>query len=139
MLHPRILALALLSRTLSNLKGVAILTERGLAVEARTLARCCYENLFMVGNACLEGLCEWMTTPSIYRRAFKTMARRRRCSKIGGSEFKSHFSNVPEEAARHWLYEHWDTHRIARFEPPRVCRRLFGLSYAAIAGASSMA
>ena len=55
MLHPRILALALLSRTLSNLKGVAILTERGLAVEARTLARCCYENLFMVGNACLEG------------------------------------------------------------------------------------
>ena len=20
---------------------------------------------------------------------------------------QSHFSNVPEEAARHWLYEHW--------------------------------
>ena len=26
-----------------------------------------------------------------------------------------------------------------RFEPPRLCRRPFGLSYAAIAGASSMA
>lgn len=30
-------------------------------------------------------------------------------------------------------------YRHVRLEPPRVCRRPFGLSYAAIAGASSMA
>jgi ABC-type Fe3+/spermidine/putrescine transport system ATPase subunit len=56
MTDPKILVLALLSRTLHNLKGVAILTQHRLAVEARVLARCCYENLFMVGGLHAEGV-----------------------------------------------------------------------------------
>jgi len=55
MTHPNILAVALLSRTLANLKGVIALTKQGLAVEARVLARCCYENMFTVGGLYAEG------------------------------------------------------------------------------------
>jgi hypothetical protein len=45
MTHPKILALALLSRTLANLKGVIELVNKNLAVEARVIARCCFENM----------------------------------------------------------------------------------------------
>jgi hypothetical protein len=55
MTHPKILALALLSRTLANLKGVVVLTKQRLAVEARVLARCCYENMFTIGGLHAEG------------------------------------------------------------------------------------
>jgi hypothetical protein len=44
----KILALALLCRTFMNLKGVIAVAKEGLAVEARTLARSCYENMFLV-------------------------------------------------------------------------------------------
>jgi hypothetical protein len=55
MTEPRILALALLGRTLQNFKGCILLTQANLAVEARVLARCCYENMFMVGGLYAEG------------------------------------------------------------------------------------
>jgi hypothetical protein len=38
------LALALLCRTYMNLKGVIAVAQEGLVVEARTLARSCFEN-----------------------------------------------------------------------------------------------
>jgi hypothetical protein len=56
MTEPKILALALLGRTLQNFKGCILLTKAKLAVEARVLARCCYENMFMVGELHTEGV-----------------------------------------------------------------------------------
>lgn len=53
--HPKLLALTLLCRTLTNFKGVVILTRERLPVEARVLARCCYENMIMVGGLSAEG------------------------------------------------------------------------------------
>jgi Family of unknown function (DUF5677) len=53
--HPNLLAVALLCRTLTNFKGVVILTRERLIVEARVLTRCCYENMFMVGGLFAEG------------------------------------------------------------------------------------
>ena len=50
MTEPNVLALALLGRTLQNFKGVVMLIREKLSVEARVLARCCYENMFMVGG-----------------------------------------------------------------------------------------
>jgi hypothetical protein len=41
--HPNLLALTLLCRTVHNFKGVVVLTRERLLVEARVLARCCYE------------------------------------------------------------------------------------------------
>jgi hypothetical protein len=53
--EPKLLALALLSRTLANFKGVTVLTRERLVVEARVLTRCCYENMFMIGGLHAEG------------------------------------------------------------------------------------
>jgi Family of unknown function (DUF5677) len=46
---PKVLSLALLSRTLTNFKGTVTLLREGLVVEARTLTRCCLENLIYIG------------------------------------------------------------------------------------------
>jgi Family of unknown function (DUF5677) len=46
---PKVLALALLSRTLTNFKGTVVMLQQELVVEARTLARCCLENLIYIG------------------------------------------------------------------------------------------
>jgi Family of unknown function (DUF5677) len=53
--EPRVLAIMLLSRTLSNFKGVFALIEIGLVVEARVLVRCCFENAFWVAGLCTQG------------------------------------------------------------------------------------
>jgi hypothetical protein len=42
------LAVLLLSRTLSNLQGTVHLLSADRVVEARTVARCCFENLFYI-------------------------------------------------------------------------------------------
>ncbi len=42
---PKIVSLALLSRTISNFKGAILMVREGLLIEARTLTRSCYENL----------------------------------------------------------------------------------------------
>jgi Family of unknown function (DUF5677) len=51
----KVLALALLARTLSNLMGTLALLREKRIVEARTIARCCYENLFWVVGLIEEG------------------------------------------------------------------------------------
>lgn len=54
--EPKLLALALLCRSLQNFKGVILLIKEKLAVEARVLGRCVYENMFMVGGLHREGV-----------------------------------------------------------------------------------
>jgi hypothetical protein len=52
---PKIIALALLSRTITNFKGVTIMLREGLEAEARTLTRCCFENLIYIGALHKDG------------------------------------------------------------------------------------
>ncbi|NYH26248.1 DUF5677 domain-containing protein [Paraburkholderia bryophila] len=52
---PKVLAATLLVRTTSNFKGAMVLAREGLVVESRTLVRCCFENLFWLGNLLKEG------------------------------------------------------------------------------------
>jgi hypothetical protein len=47
---PKVIALALLSRSLGHFKATSRLLEIGLTVEARTLTRRIFENLFMQGG-----------------------------------------------------------------------------------------
>ncbi len=42
---PKIVSLALLCRTISNFRGAIVMVREGHVIEARVLARCCYENL----------------------------------------------------------------------------------------------
>jgi hypothetical protein len=51
---PRVIALALLSRSLGHFRGIFRMLEMGSITEARTLTRCIFENLFMQG-ALVEG------------------------------------------------------------------------------------
>lgn len=52
---PKVLAATLLVRTISNFKGAMALAREGLVVESRTLVRCCFENLFWLGNLLADG------------------------------------------------------------------------------------
>jgi hypothetical protein len=47
--------LALLCRTVGNFKGVLALAKVGLVVEARTLTRSCYENLYCIAALIEQG------------------------------------------------------------------------------------
>jgi len=53
--EPKILSLALLCRTMGNFKGVIALTKETLVVEARTLTRSCYENLYCMAALIEQG------------------------------------------------------------------------------------
>ncbi len=44
-----LLVLLLFARTLSAFQGAAIMAERGMIIEARTLARSCFESVFVLG------------------------------------------------------------------------------------------
>ena len=52
---PKVIALILLARTLSNLDAAVLLVEKGFDVEARTVTRCAYENLFYVAALAKKG------------------------------------------------------------------------------------
>jgi hypothetical protein len=52
---PKVIALALLSRSLGHLRAVCRLLEIGSIVEARTVTRCIFENLFMQGGLAEQG------------------------------------------------------------------------------------
>jgi hypothetical protein len=52
---PSVIALTLLCRTLSHVEGTVAMIDRGLIVEARTLTRCCYENLIWIDGLAKEG------------------------------------------------------------------------------------
>ena len=52
---PQFLALMLLARTASNLKAALILLDSGQIVEARTITRCCLENLYWVVGLAEDG------------------------------------------------------------------------------------
>src|SRR5947207_11311346 len=51
----KILSLALLCRTVGNFKGVVACARENLVVEARTLTRSCYENLYCMAALIEQG------------------------------------------------------------------------------------
>lgn len=55
MKDPRVVALTLLSRSLGHLRAIPRLLDLGLITEARTLTRCLFENLFMLGGLAESG------------------------------------------------------------------------------------
>ena len=66
-------AITLLARTISNFNGVMVLMNAALAVEARTLMRCCWENAFYLTGIAKRGekfVDEMLTNDLTTRRAF---------------------------------------------------------------------
>jgi hypothetical protein len=52
---PKVVAATLLIRTLSNFRGAMALAREGRVVEARVLARCCFENNFWIAELAARG------------------------------------------------------------------------------------
>lgn len=52
---PKVVALALLARTLGNLRAVVLLLDQGQIVEARTISRSAYENFFWLAALVKKG------------------------------------------------------------------------------------
>jgi hypothetical protein len=52
---PKVLAIMLMSRSLSHFRGVFSLIDADLIVEARVLVRCCFENAFWIAQLHAEG------------------------------------------------------------------------------------
>src|SRR5258707_5635714 len=52
---PKVVALALLARTVGNFQAAVLLLDNGHVVEARAMARCCYENLFWIAALTKKG------------------------------------------------------------------------------------
>jgi hypothetical protein len=52
---PKVIAVLLLIRTLSNFRGTLILLRADRIVEARTIARCCFENRFTIAALSKDG------------------------------------------------------------------------------------
>lgn len=50
-----VVALTLLARTMGNFQAAVLLLENGHTVEARTMARCCYEKLFWIAALAKKG------------------------------------------------------------------------------------
>lgn len=53
--NPKVVALALLARTMGNFQTGILLLDSGHIVEARTMARCCYENFFWIASLAKAG------------------------------------------------------------------------------------
>jgi hypothetical protein len=51
----KVVAMTLLARTLGNANAAILLVKHGSTVEARTLVRCCYENLFWIAALAKQG------------------------------------------------------------------------------------
>jgi hypothetical protein len=54
-LDPNVLTFLLLCRTRSNFIAAILLIKQRMIVEARTLARCCFENAFLVAGLHEQG------------------------------------------------------------------------------------
>ena len=52
---PRLVALTLMCRTVNNFAALRLLVENEFIIEARTLVRCCWENLFWIGGLTADG------------------------------------------------------------------------------------
>jgi hypothetical protein len=86
---PKIIAVLLLIRTLSNFRGTVILLRADRIVEARTVARCCFENLFTIAALSKDG-----------QRFVSEMCKDRRASQKARAEFL--LQRTRDMAERDW-------------------------------------
>ncbi len=99
----RILGLMLLSRTLSNLKSSLMLLDAGQTVEARILARCCYENTLWI-QGLMHGGKKFMDEVIGDHMKHRRISMR---ALLKGEEF----DEAREQKVRQWLRDtkNWET------------------------------
>jgi hypothetical protein len=121
----RIIGLMLLARTLSNLRAAVALTEGGFIVEAKVIARCCFENSYWVGALVKEGD-KFRTSMVQHEMKHKRMRGQTIFSttaKTGGLEGKI------GDKLRQWMRDHKEYEDSPTLDPKAVCERAENESY----------
>ncbi|MGH7174902.1 MAG: DUF5677 domain-containing protein, partial [Minisyncoccia bacterium] len=121
----RVLALMLLARTLSNLKAALVLVESGFIVEAKTIARCCFENSYWVGALVKEGS-KFRTSMVQHEMKHKRMRAQTIFSTTAKTgELKTEIS----DKLRQWMRDHKEYKDSPTLDPKAVCERAENESY----------
>ncbi|HEY6861965.1 MAG TPA: DUF5677 domain-containing protein [Pseudolabrys sp.] len=118
----RIVGLMLLARTLSNLKAAIALTDAGFIVEAKVIARCCFENSYWVGALVKEGD-KFRASMVQHEMKHKRMRAQTIFSTTGG---------LPGEVGdklRQWMRDHKQYEDSPTLDPKEVCERAQNESY----------
>jgi hypothetical protein len=114
--------LMLLARTLSNLKAAIALTEGGFIVEAKVIARCCFENSYWVGAFVKEGD-KFRTSMVQHEMRHKRMRAQTIFSTTGG------FKGEIGDNLRQWMRDHKQYEDSPTLDPKAVCERAGNKSY----------
>lgn len=118
----RIVGLMLLARTLSNLKAAIALTESRFIVEAKVIARCCFENSYWIGALVKEGD-KFRTSTVQHEMKHKRMRARTIFSTTGGLE------GEVGDRLRQWMRDHKQYEDSPTLDPKAVCERAENESY----------
>lgn len=106
---PKVIALTLLCRTMSHVEGTVAMIERGLIVEARTLTRCCYENLIWMDGLAGKGI-EFVRQIVGNEYAYKNLRGKVILEWAAKQEARPHF----EEKLEAYMAEIREKHRNAK-------------------------
>lgn len=121
----RIIALMLLARTLSNLKAAIALMEGGFIVEAKVIARCCFENSYWVGALVKEGD-KFRTSMVQHEMKHKRM----RAQTIFSTTAKTgELQPEIKSKLRQWMRDHKEYEDSPTLDPKAVCERAENESY----------
>lgn len=121
----QVLALMLLARTLSNLKAALALVEGGFIVEAKTIARCCFENSYWVGALVKEGN-KFRTSMVKHEMKHKRM----RAQTIFSTTAKTgELQPEIKDKLRQWMRDHKEYADSPTLDPREVCERAKNESY----------
>ncbi|HLZ04240.1 MAG TPA: DUF5677 domain-containing protein [Bradyrhizobium sp.] len=118
----RIVGLLLLARTLSNLKAAIALTEGSQIVEAKVIARCCFENWYWIGALVKEGD-KFRTSMVQHEMKHKRMRAQTIFSTTSG------FKGVGGDELRQWMRDNKQYEDSPTLDPKTVCDRAENESY----------
>lgn len=118
----KVLALMVLARTLSNLRAALALVNGGFVVEAKTIARCCFENSYWIGALVKEGD-KFRSAMVNHEMKHKRMRAQTLFASTGG------LSGEMSEKLREWMREHKQYEESPTLDPKSVCDRAENESY----------
>jgi hypothetical protein len=118
----RVVGLMLLARTLSNLEASIALAEGGFIVEAKVIARCCFENSYWVGALVKEGE-KFRTSMVLHEMKHKRMRAQTIFSTTGGLKDRI------GDKLRQWMRDHKQYEDSPTLDPKAVCERAANESY----------
>jgi hypothetical protein len=118
----KVLGLMLLARTLNNLKAALTLVDGGLIVEAKIIARCCFENSYWVGALVKEG--DKFRTAMVHHE----MKHKRMRAQTIFATAEGLKGDIRDKLSG-WMKEHKQYEESPTLDPKRVCERAENESY----------